>query len=62
MIPVGPKACRLEDSIVYELPFGWPGKILGGWFVRRKLEKLFRYRHRLTAEMMVNRFNPGLPD
>lgn len=57
IIPEGPKACRLEDTIVYELPFGWLGKILGGWFVRRKLEKLFRYRHHLTAETMGARFN-----
>ena len=59
-IPEGPNACRLEDSIVYELPFGWIGKILGGWFVRRKLEKLFQYRHRLTAEAMAERFPADL--
>ena len=51
-IPDGPQACWLEDRIAYDLPFGWPGKILGGWFTRRKLEKLFEYRHRITAEAM----------
>jgi ligand-binding SRPBCC domain-containing protein len=61
MIPEGPRTCRLEDRIVYELPFGWIGKILGAWFVRRKLEKLFRYRQRRTAEAMAKRFRPELP-
>jgi ligand-binding SRPBCC domain-containing protein len=60
MIPEGPSKCRLEDSIVYELPFGWLGKILGGWVVRRKLEKLFQYRHRVTAEAMAKRFPADL--
>jgi hypothetical protein len=28
------------------------GKLLGGWFVRRKLVRLFNYRHRITADAM----------
>jgi len=50
--PDGPGACTLEDSIDYELPLGRLGNFLGGWFVRRKLEKVFDYRHRVTAEAM----------
>lgn len=60
MIAEGPKACRLQDTILYELPFGWPGKLFGDWFVRRKLEKLFQYRHRVTIEAMAARYNSGL--
>ena len=52
-IPDGRGACILEDRIIYELPFGWLGKFLGGWFVRRKLQKLFAYRHRITADAMA---------
>jgi ligand-binding SRPBCC domain-containing protein len=61
MIPEGPVACRLEDTIHYVLPFGWLGKILGGWFVRRKLARLFRYRHEKTAEAFSSRGNRNLP-
>jgi uncharacterized protein len=51
-IPEGAEACRLEDRIEYELPFGILGKLLGGWLVRRKLTRVFEYRHRVTAEAM----------
>jgi ligand-binding SRPBCC domain-containing protein len=53
-IPDGRGACWLEDRIEYELPFGWIGHALGGWFTRRKLESLFEYRHRITAEAMIS--------
>ncbi len=48
--PDGPDACILEDCVEYELRFGVVGKWLGSWFVRRKLKRLFDYRHRVTAE------------
>jgi ligand-binding SRPBCC domain-containing protein len=51
-IPQGPEACRLEDRIEYELPFGALGNFLGGSTVRRKLARVFEYRHRVTAEAM----------
>lgn len=54
-IPVGEKSSYLEDRIVYELPFGILGKVFGDWFTRRKLKKLFDYRHRVTAEAMWKR-------
>lgn len=49
-IPDGAKACWVEDRIEYELPMGALGSLLAGWFVKRKLEKLFAYRHRVTSE------------
>jgi ligand-binding SRPBCC domain-containing protein len=48
--PDGPSACFLEDRIDYALPLGWAGRVLASRFVRRKLERLFAYRHRITAE------------
>ncbi len=48
--PDGPGACWLEDHIEYSLPFAPVGRFLAGWFVRRKLKRLFAYRHRITAE------------
>jgi ligand-binding SRPBCC domain-containing protein len=53
--PDGVEACRLEDRIEFELPFGFLGRWLGAAMVRRKLEKLFEYRHRVTAEAMSSR-------
>jgi uncharacterized protein len=53
--PDGPAACFLEDRIEYELPFGPLGNLLVGWFVRRKLKKLFAYRHRVTVVAMAAR-------
>ena len=49
VVPDGPDRCYLEDDIEYALPFGRLGGWLGGAIVRRKLERMFRYRHRITA-------------
>ena len=55
MMPEGPGSCRLEDRVEYELPLGFLGSLAGSWFVHRKLQKLFRYRHNITAEAMAQR-------
>lgn len=52
--PEGPDACWLEDRIEYALPLGWLGQLFGGWLVRRKLERMFEYRHRVTREALVS--------
>lgn len=44
----GPAACVLEDAITYRLPLGVVGHLLAGWYVRRKLDRLFAYRHEAT--------------
>jgi ligand-binding SRPBCC domain-containing protein len=51
--PNGPAACFLEDRVEYALPFGFFGRWFAGGFVRRKLKKLFAYRHRVTAEELT---------
>ena len=51
--PDGPQACILEDRIAYELPLGALGSFFAGSFIHRKLEKLFAYRHKITAEAMA---------
>jgi len=40
---------RLTDSIRYRLPLGWLGRLFGKPLVERKLDRLFRYRHAVTA-------------
>ncbi|MGZ8423926.1 MAG: hypothetical protein ACXWYD_03150 [Candidatus Binatia bacterium] len=57
--PRGLHLSLLIDDISYKLPLGLIGQIFGGWLVRRKLKRLFDYRHRVTrqaCERHVNRF------
>jgi ligand-binding SRPBCC domain-containing protein len=58
MDPQGTSACILSDSICYELPLGMVGNLLAGWFVQRKLARLFKYRHRVIAEAFDATANP----
>jgi ligand-binding SRPBCC domain-containing protein len=44
----GPNECTLTDDIDYELPLGALGRVVGGGFARRELERLFAYRHDVT--------------
>jgi uncharacterized protein (TIGR01777 family) len=46
--PDGPAACYLEDHIKYDLPLSSLAHGLAGPFLRRKLNRLFAYRHRIT--------------
>lgn len=39
----------LRDEVDYVLPFGWLGRF-GGSFVRRKLQRMFDYRHEVTKK------------
>jgi len=55
MTPEGANSCRLEDRVEYELPLGFIGCLFGGWFVDKKLRKLFRYRHNVAAEAFAGR-------
>lgn len=48
--PRGEGECTLTDEIEYELPLGALGRVFGGWFARRNLERLFEFRHRVTRE------------
>ena len=47
--PDGPAACYLEDRVEYALPMGALGRMVGGRFVRRRLDRLFSYRHEVTG-------------
>jgi ligand-binding SRPBCC domain-containing protein len=41
--------CVLRDEISYALPFGPLGALFGAALVQRKLERMFAYRHEVTA-------------
>jgi hypothetical protein len=47
--PEGPSACTLEDRIEYALPAGPAGDLVGGRAIRALLDRMFAYRHRVTA-------------
>ena len=49
-VPDGSQTSWLEDCVEYELPFGVIGDFLAHRFIQRKLERVFTYRHRVTAE------------
>ena len=48
-LPGGPSQSWLEDDVEYALPLGRLGNWLGGAFVRKKLQRLFCFRHQVTA-------------
>lgn len=48
--PDGPSACWLDDRIEYELPMGFLGRAFGGTITRRKLTRMFDYRHEVTRK------------
>lgn len=52
---VGKGSSRLTDTIHYELPLGIVGQVFGNPLVVRKLDRLFRYRHRITTECLAGR-------
>lgn len=42
----------LRDEIEYALPLGLVGAWLGGWMIRRKLDRTFAYRHEATRKLL----------
>jgi hypothetical protein len=53
--PEGPREATLTDEIEYELPLGALGRVFGGGFARRELERLFAYRHEVTRRACEGR-------
>jgi uncharacterized protein (TIGR01777 family) len=51
----------LEDRIQYALPLGSLGALVAGRFVRSKLERMFAYRHRITAQDFSRHASVGAP-
>lgn len=51
--PDGPDACWLEDRVAYALPFGRLGRLFR-WLVRRRIRRLFEYRHAVVANKMTH--------
>ncbi len=42
----------LEDTVVYDLPLGWLGTLVAGAYTRRRLQRMFEWRHGVTTEQL----------
>ena len=40
-----PGGVRMTDQVIYALPFGPLGDLIHAFYIRRRLEKIFDYRH-----------------
>lgn len=49
----------LRDEVDFEPPLGALGRALAGGFVRRKLRRMFDYRHETTRELIESGAFPG---
>jgi ligand-binding SRPBCC domain-containing protein len=45
----------MEDRVDYEFPLGWLGRWIGGAYTRRRLQAMFEWRHKKTAEILLAR-------
>ncbi|MFO0863574.1 MAG: SRPBCC family protein [Gemmataceae bacterium] len=52
MLPDGTGGTLLRDEIDYRLPLGSFGRLVGGKIVRKKLQRMFDYRHEVTRRMI----------
>lgn len=46
-----PQGTLMTDIIEYRVPGGAIGELLGGWYVRRDLEKIFAYRRKTIEKL-----------
>jgi uncharacterized protein (TIGR01777 family) len=63
MEPDGPAASVLEDRVAYGLPLGALGRGVAGGMVRRRLARMFAWRHAVTASDLRRHaaWGPGRP-
>jgi uncharacterized protein len=45
----------LEDTVEYDFPLGWLGKFVGGAYTRKRLQRMFVWRHKVTVEILQGR-------
>ena len=54
-IPENENSSWLEDRVECEFPLGWFGKLIAGAYTRKRLQRLFEWRHKTTAEILSAR-------
>lgn len=52
-VPEGENSSWLEDRVVYEFPLGRIGRLFAGGYTRRRLQRMFEYRHQVTADALA---------
>lgn len=57
--PAAEGASILEDRVRYELPLGALGRLVGGRLARRRIERLFAFRHRVLANDLARHAGSG---
>lgn len=58
-VPESETSSWLEDRVEFELPLGWLGKLFGGGYTHRRLQRMFGWRHKVTAEELATRAAKG---
>ncbi len=48
----GNEGTIMRDEVEYRPPFGLLGRWLAGWIIRKKLERMFAFRHDTTRKMI----------
>lgn len=51
-VPETETTSTLIDEVSYRLPLGPPGQLVAGPYIRKRLERMFDYRHRVTLESL----------
>jgi hypothetical protein len=59
MEPDGAGGTWLIDRVEYELPLGLLGRIGGGWYAQRRLERMFAFRHEATKRAVESSAGSG---
>lgn len=52
---------RLTDAIAFSIPGGWWVEWVLGWWVRSRLQDMFRYRHAVTKQECEKMARPSMP-
>lgn len=59
-IPEGPYSSWLEDSVDFDFPLGWIGNLFAREYTYRRLQRMFAWRHKTTAEILAARARKGI--
>jgi uncharacterized protein len=44
----------IKDRIFYKVPFGLPEDLVAGKLIKKDLEKIFNYRHKIIHNLLAN--------
>ncbi len=60
---ISTSSAELTDDISFSLPVPFFGDLFGGWIVKKKLTKLFEYRHHVTKNdlQVIQKYRDALP-